>query len=150
VNDVDSIADQSRFFLAVIRALRDSITMWTQKEERLEAYGNFHWPLVSCYHGGCVRRGVTLTGLFTRGCNWEDTRKLAVTFFQTGPDTSDDWRRLARATGFDADDLHDLLLGVFLGGGPAPRSSRDVVDTLNQIAARVEAGKTVSFPKGTP
>lgn len=118
----DDLVKRSHFFHAVVRVIRDQAAKnaWAQREQ-LAKDGVFHWPVLECYDGTCRRLGVAPTGLVTRNCNWRDIRKLVTTFFQTAPDVDDDWKRAVRTTGFVPEDLHDLLLGVFLGGDDAPR-----------------------------
>lgn len=79
-----------------------------EKNERL------HYPDSTCYQGHC--------GCITR-FNWREFRRLAKWFWDHGPDVDEDWKRTAqRATfEFNADDLHDIMLGVFIGGDGSDR-----------------------------
>lgn len=46
--------------------------------------------------------------------------EIVSRFWEQGGDVDEDWRRLAKAHGFDPDSLHDIMLGVFVGGDRAP------------------------------
>ncbi len=50
---------------------------------------------------------------------WKGLRQLAAAFWKDGPDVGDDWKRTARRYGYDPEELHEILLGVFLGSDPA-------------------------------
>lgn len=128
--------EQTRFFHAVVGILRNQIYERGQQGRLPKEYGDFHYPLLDCYDGSCNRSGPTPTGLVTRECNWRDVRKLITTFFRTGPDIDDDWKRTARTIGYVPEDFHDLLLGVFMGSD-APQSqsifNRRFFNTQNKV-----------------
>ena len=48
--------------------------------------------------------------------NWSAFHDIVTMFWDGVGDTNADWRRIAKAHGFDADNLHEVMLGVFIGG----------------------------------
>ena len=71
---------------------------------------NLHHPEDDCFKGECL------------WClpqhNWDTFRALVTLFWKDAPEVSEGWKALARncGFGFDPDELHDILLGVFIGG----------------------------------
>lgn len=58
---------------------------------------------------------------------WKGLRQLAAAFWKDGPDVNDDWKNAARRYGYDPEELHEILLGVFLGSDrpePLPEFDR--------------------------
>lgn len=74
-----------------------------------------HYPDAVCFNGECGRR-------MHVQCNWQLLINLVKIFWKEGPDMNDGWNRRARQRGFDSGELHELLLGVFIGadGGYNP------------------------------
>jgi len=102
---------------------------------------HFHYPVGSCFDGGCGSRGVFLTKVASRKCNWEEIMSLAAWFLKHGPDVDENWKKVAQAVGVDADDLHGAFLGVLVGGDGA-RTDYDPLITLRE--ARTNALKALN------
>lgn len=51
-----------------------------------------------------------------REANWYCLVLLTSAFWGNGPKVNDVWRRDAQIAGFEADHLHETMLGVFVGG----------------------------------
>lgn len=66
-----------------------------------------HWPDEDCFKGKCGCR---------KKFSWKGFRQLALWFWRHGPEVAEDWKVIARRRGFDPDDIHDLFLGVYIGG----------------------------------
>ena len=49
--------------------------------------------------------------------NWKAMRELVASIWNHGPDVDDNWKRAVERGGFriDADELHDILIGIFIG-----------------------------------
>ena len=81
-----------------------------------EQHGVPHWPNDDCFKNECVETGVApLRLMCPMKCNWKYIFDLAEDLFRNGPEVNDGWKRGAGILDFDPDDLHDLMLGVFLG-----------------------------------
>ena len=78
--------------------------------------GAFHYPGRACFDGGCGYFGVVLGSPAPPLCNWKNIHVLAKRFFERGPDVNTKWKADACITGFVPEVLHDILLGVFIGG----------------------------------
>lgn len=76
----------------------------------------FHYPRQQCWKNECVCWGVSLISPALPNCNWKNIRILAARFFEHGPDIDPAWKVDACITGFVPEVLHDLLLGIFVGG----------------------------------
>lgn len=72
---------------------------------------NFHSPDRFCLEGVCPW---CVTNI--RDGNWNALVRLAQWFWRYAPDVSDNWRDKAQHADFDPDGLHELMLGVFIGG----------------------------------
>lgn len=79
----------------------------------------FHWPEPICFGGSCMGGGVAPMGALTQRCNWKDLLVLSAWFLKYGPDVDDDWKRVAREGRFYPDQLHEMFLGVLVGGDGA-------------------------------
>ena len=81
------------------------------------------WP-----DGGII--GIVEGGGVCRACGseheWSVFHEIVTTFWEQGGDVNDNWKHVAKVHGFDADALHELMLGVFIGGDRAP--SRVIYD----------------------
>lgn len=77
-----------------------------------------HYPDDDCFKGECTwRKSVSKT------CDWKPLLHLVVAFWKDAPNVTESWKAAARRRGFDADELHDVLLAVFIGGdhvNPSP------------------------------
>ena len=74
--------------------------------------------------------GHPIDGMCTSGnCSWcksdrdRDTNAtgllpLVAWFLKHGPHVSEGWTLTAKVNGFNAEDLHDTMLGIFIGSGP--------------------------------
>ena len=104
---------------------------------------NFHWPSGDCFNRSCRRGGATDTGVLVLLCNWKDIMILSAWFLKYGPEVDDDWKRVAREGRFNPSDLHDIFLGIFVGGdGWLPANSHPYVtleEALMDAAKAVEA-----------
>ena len=69
-----------------------------------------HYPTARCRAGHCT------------GCkgryDWDGLAVLIAAFLNAGGDVDDRWKERARQAGFEfePDSLHDILLGIFVGG----------------------------------
>ena len=99
----------------------------------------FHWPDRPCFNGKCKRSALAPTSSMPvpRGCNWKDIRHLARSFWQTAPDVNEHWNRFARNSGLNAEEFHDILLGVFIAGADAePYYGPSLLDAvMNEITS---------------
>lgn len=73
---------------------------------------SFHSPDRYCFEGECPW---CLTNI--KDGNWIVILNLARAFWNKGPEVDDNWKRCAREVGLDPEGFHELLLGVFVGGG---------------------------------
>lgn len=53
-----------------------------------------------------------------RVANWYSLILLTSCFWGSGPEVDDRWKQGARVAGFNADNLHETMLGAFVGGTP--------------------------------
>lgn len=60
---------------------------------------------------------------------WSVFHEIVTTFWEQGGDVNDNWKHVAKVHGFDADALHELMLGVFIGGDRAPSRSLGTFNT---------------------
>ena len=79
---------------------------------------HFHWPRTECFTGECKHGEVStrLRSPEARLCNWKGILILAAWFLKHGPDVDDDWNGIAWEWGCDPERLHDVFLGIFIGG----------------------------------
>ncbi len=77
----------------------------------LDKNRGFHVPDSSCFKGTCGQCRTAGTTV-----NWNAILQLAIWFWKHGPDIDDGWKRAARNYRVDPDELHETLLGVFIGG----------------------------------
>ena len=56
--------------------------------------------------------------------DWSVVHEIATTFWECGGDIDADWKRLVEVHGFDADELQEIMLGVFIGGDRPDRNRR--------------------------
>lgn len=64
-------------------------------------------------------------------CKWNTISQLVDRFWNHGPDVDDAWKSDAQRSGFDPEELHDTLLGVFVVGtsGPVSKLPRPTAGT---------------------
>ena len=81
-------------------------------------YVSFHWPAAVCFADLCTKHAVKPIGLgvVNGTCNWRSLRILAFEFFNHAPEVSAIWESDAMRAGFDPDLLHEIMLGIFIGG----------------------------------
>jgi len=75
---------------------------------------NKAWPdfsKIGIANGGCEGCG----SLHDDGV----VHEMATTFWKCDGDVDEEWKRVARVHGFDADDLQEIMLGVFIGADSA-------------------------------
>lgn len=138
MTDIDVNKKLRAFFDAVVNVLRTKVVY-------------FHDPGRRCFESSCKEGGICSKDPFTLGCNWRGILNLVTTFWEYGPDFNADWERLARRNGFRADDLHDLLLGVFIGGNsrqPEPPSQFQAYLALVSAVDALIDGRPI--PQKTP
>lgn len=76
----------------------------------------FHDPRPACFDGSCIQAGISAADAYTRKCNWNDLLKLSAWFLIHGPEVDEIWKREAWTGRFNPEDLHDIMLGVLVGG----------------------------------
>lgn len=124
-------------------------------ENAIRSFGNtfvdFHFPRRSCFDGTCARSGLKTSKAILNQCNWEALHALIEDFFKTAPDVTEDWKAMARRATFCPDELHDILIGVFLGVNcpnyPYPLPEDCVSATK---AKRIMRSVTTSFLRENP
>ena len=79
----------------------------------LDKNRGIHAPDSRCFKGTCGQCRTAGTRV-----NWHIVLQLATWFWETGPDIEDGWKRAAQNNRVDPDELHEILLGVFIGGDP--------------------------------
>lgn len=81
-----------------------------------EKIGLSHYPDGRCLHDVCE--------LCPPRYKWQILRELAFSFWNSGPDVSDDWKSEARRSGFEFgdDELHDIMAGILIGGDRPDRN----------------------------
>ena len=76
-----------------------------------------HYPRDDCFSGMC-------SFCMTR-YSWSALRGLVAAFWKAGgSDINDDWREIAEHAGFEPDDLHGIMLGIFVGGDRPGKNKR--------------------------
>ena len=98
----------TRFFDAVTRVIMSRVVTTRARV--------FHDPTSACFNGSCIRPGIGAAGAYTRKCNWNDLLKLSGWFLKHGPEIDEIWKREARTGRFNPEELHDIMLGVLVGG----------------------------------
>ena len=106
------------FFDAVIRVVTSHIVT--------KRIGLFHDPSPSCFNGSCIRPGIGFEGAYTRKCNWNDLLELSKWFLKHGPEVDEIWKREARNGRFNPEEIHDIMLGVLVGGDGDKKGAIDL------------------------
>ena len=75
----------------------------------IEKRGGNHSPDSSCFKGSCW-------WCHKNQFDWGMLVPLVKIFWEEGPDVSEVWKRSAASRGFDTEELHDVLVGAFVGG----------------------------------
>lgn len=75
----------------------------------------FHFPRRLCFDGSCQRFGLSIGKYFYRACNWTPLLDLVTEFFDGAPDVTADWKARAQVIGLIPNDLHEILISIFLG-----------------------------------
>lgn len=77
---------------------------------------NFHYPSVDCFEDACAHRSAFPVNPTTLLCNWENLLHLSAWFLKYGPEVDDVWEKVVQNIVVEPGALHELLLGIFIGG----------------------------------